>query len=117
MAGEATRLGIRRPDADQRPAGAAANRDNVRENVAAHGVPNDRARELDFRELIHRSSPMPLIHGPEHERQAGALGSRDASHTVSATVDGFDFKRRRLRKQICGRGAKAATAHVSFCGC
>jgi hypothetical protein len=93
---------------------AAAKRDNVSENVAGHGVPIDRARELDFRELVHRSSPMPLIHGPEHERQAGALGSRDASHTVSATVDGFDFERRRSRKQSCGRGAKAATAHVSF---
>jgi hypothetical protein len=80
------------------------------------GVAGNRTRRVVFRELVHRSSHVPLIHGPEHERQAGALGSRDASHTVWVTVDGSDVERRRLRRQSCGRGAKAATAHGSFFG-
>ena len=31
------------------------------------------------------------------------------------TVDGFDFEWLRSHRQSCGRDAKAATAHVSFC--
>ena len=61
----------------------------------AGGAARNGTRRVDFRELVRRSSPVPLIHGPEHERQAGALSSRGASHTVWVTVDGCDFERRR----------------------
>ena len=114
---------VDRPGADERASAGDGNAIRIRGDGNSNDVPGRAARPKmvgdlkNIRELVHRSSPMPLIRGPEHERQAGALGPRNASHTVSATVDGFYFARRRLRGQNRGRGAKAAIAHVSFCGC
>ena len=110
--GEAVALGLL---AALRLSGQDALREEVRELLAAHGLPTELDRSIDPREVaaatrsdkkrLGAHTPFVLVHAPGDVRPGARVADQDLLAAVAELADGFAAGRRVAQRQVTGGAA------------